>query len=142
MEDTRQTADTFDCPESPQEARKRLSALRTQVQSIQRKLANRSTSPNDTRTATATRWHDITLQTLLEGKRELAYLEEWLHNHQIRRTAETLEVDLDNPDDVIRVANTLIQALRTEDRVDLTEFETRMVDLIRFYAFGGNGGAS
>jgi hypothetical protein len=142
MEDTRQGTDAFDRPESPKEAKERLASLRTQVQNIQRKMSNRGTSSNSTQTATATRWHDITLQTLIEGKRELEYLEEWLRRHRIQKTAETLDVDLNDPDDVIRVANTLIQALKTEGRVDLTKFESDMVDLIRFHALNEGTSAS
>lgn len=131
MEDTCKGTVTFDAPDSPQEARQRLSELRDHIQDIQNKLA--SHAPNGTGSATSSRWHDVTLRALLERKQELEHLQEWLHKNQIQKTAETLEVDLDRADDVIRVANNLIQTLKNENRAELTEFETRMVDLVRFY---------
>jgi len=131
MEDTCKGPVTFDTPDSPQEARQRLSELRDHIRDIQNKLA--SHTPNGTGSATSSRWQDVALRALLERKQELEHLQEWLHKSQIQKTAETLEVDLDQADDVIRVANNLIQTLQNENRAELTEFETRMVDLVRFY---------
>lgn len=120
----------FRPPSSPQDAHRRIESLRAKVETIQRELSPPA-EPSSSRTAR--RWKRDTLAALMERRKELEFLQEWLRTHQAETTAGTLDVDLDDCEAILRVANDLIQTLRTEGRAQLSKFEGDMADLVRYY---------
>lgn len=128
----------FEDPEGPESCRERIRDLQDAIETIQYQLADpNKTDKHGERLPDEKyqKWRRQALKALTAKKQELRYLKDWLRAYQHEATALRLDVDPNSCEDLLKIANNLIQQKKNEG-VSFSPIEYKMADLVRDYVLG------
>lgn len=136
---------SFDIPDSPRDARERIEKLRDDVEAIKLQLADpdkRKSSGKRMNSEQYLKWRRGALKAKTAKERELRFLKRWLHERRLKAKATKFDVDPQEPESLLALANNLLQDLKRRDGCEFGEMEYAMADLIRDYFTGMNPSTS